>query len=90
MKMLIRVDASAIIGTGHVIRCLTLANEAKLRGWSVCFVIRCKYKHIIRSIRNAGHEVRLLDTVSTNITEKKTFHTLTGWVFHKKLMRQKH
>lgn len=37
---IIRVDSSYQIGTGHVMRCLTLANQLKLKGHQVEFVCR--------------------------------------------------
>ncbi|EON70440.1 UDP-2,4-diacetamido-2,4,6-trideoxy-beta-L-altropyranose hydrolase [Lysinibacillus sphaericus] len=40
MSIFIRVDASTEIGTGHVIRCLTLANRLKKEGKTVAFICR--------------------------------------------------
>ena len=58
MKILFRVDASYQIGTGHIIRCLTLANEAKQKGWISRIILREPAAHIVELIESHGHEVK--------------------------------
>ena len=40
MKVVFRVDASLQMGTGHVMRCLTLANELKQQNHEIVFICR--------------------------------------------------
>ena len=40
MKVAIRVDASTAIGSGHLVRCLTLAGALRTRGAEVLFICR--------------------------------------------------
>ncbi|AXM89160.1 UDP-2,4-diacetamido-2,4,6-trideoxy-beta-L-altropyranose hydrolase [Anoxybacillus ayderensis] len=60
MKVVFRVDASFQIGTGHVMRCLTLAEELKKLGHEVIFISRKLKGHLCDLIRQLGYEVYCL------------------------------
>lgn len=55
-----RTDASRTIGTGHVMRCLTLADALRGAGASCRFVCRELDGHLIDAIRARGHAVTAL------------------------------
>lgn len=55
MKIAFRVDASEKIGTGHFMRCLTLANAVRERGAETCFVSRHIPKHFWGMLAQQGH-----------------------------------
>ena len=56
----IRTDASTVIGTGHVMRCLALASDLVTRGISCRFVCRAHPGHLGAAITAAGHDLILL------------------------------
>jgi UDP-2,4-diacetamido-2,4,6-trideoxy-beta-L-altropyranose hydrolase len=58
--VIFRVDASARIGTGHVMRCLALAGELGRSGVASRFVCRAHQGNMAAKIRSQGHEVVLL------------------------------
>lgn len=56
MKVVFRVDASLQIGTGHVMRCLTLADALKASGAGCRFICREHQGHMLELIRERGYE----------------------------------
>lgn len=60
LKILFRVDSGRQIGSGHVMRCLTLANAMRERGMTVVFAIREHPGHLAKRVENAGHMTVLL------------------------------
>lgn len=61
MKVVLRVDASRQSGSGHVIRCLTLANELSSRGAKCYFLSRFMPKHLGCTIQAHQHGIILLE-----------------------------
>ena len=57
MKFYFRVDSSLQIGSGHVVRCLTLAAELKKRGANCKFICRNHKNNLIKKIKEEGFEV---------------------------------
>lgn len=57
LSVAIRVDASIQIGTGHVMRCLTLAEALRARGASCQFICQAHPGNLINFIRERDFEV---------------------------------
>lgn len=70
MRLLIRVDASKIIGTGHLMRCLSFAEEAVSQGHVVAFAMRYYNNELYDKINKAGCVVYQLP--DNKISEKDT------------------
>jgi len=69
MKVLFRTDASLQIGSGHVMRCLTLAHTLRQRGADCRFVCRTLEGNMLERIRHEGFEVLALPTDSNTSIE---------------------
>ena len=67
-KVIIRADASTRIGSGHVMRCLTLAEELRDAGAEVSFISRMHSGNLNKLIREKGfscHELPGAPTVES-------------------------
>ncbi len=60
MKIAFRTDASIQIGTGHVMRCLTLATKLQQQGHDCRFICREHLGHLTEFITDKGFAVDLL------------------------------
>jgi UDP-2,4-diacetamido-2,4,6-trideoxy-beta-L-altropyranose hydrolase len=57
MKIAFRTDASLQMGSGHVMRCLTLADALKAQGAQCHFISREHSGNLLEVIRQRGHSV---------------------------------
>lgn len=64
MRVAIRVDAATWIGSGHVMRCLTLAKKLRGRGAEVSFICRELPGHMGRVVEAAGFALHRLPAIA--------------------------
>ncbi|MFD2442703.1 UDP-2,4-diacetamido-2,4,6-trideoxy-beta-L-altropyranose hydrolase [Bacillus sp. CGMCC 1.16607] len=77
MNTLIRVDASVEIGTGHVMRCLTLANLLRNKGAKIIFNCINGSGNLIDYIINEGFEVYKIRATKDSIRDiQSTIHLI--------------
>ena len=60
MKVALRADASLQMGSGHVMRCLTLAEALKAQGADCHFISREHPGHLLEAIHQRGYKVNSL------------------------------
>jgi UDP-2,4-diacetamido-2,4,6-trideoxy-beta-L-altropyranose hydrolase len=60
MNIVIRTDASLLIGSGHVMRCLVLANALTVKGFTLYFAMRPQPGDLIEFVTRQGFEVLIL------------------------------
>ncbi len=84
MNIAFRVDASLRIGTGHVMRCLTLADALKASGAKCRFICREHPGNLIAQIRQRGFAVCVLpittEVLTTNELEVETRSEYSAWL----------
>lgn len=79
LQFVIRVDASSSIGTGHVMRCLTLAGVLQEKGSEVTFICREHNDHLCDLIEMRGFVVHRLSKPKF-ITDLGTYPPHAEWL----------
>lgn len=74
MKIAVRCDASIEIGTGHVMRCLTLARTLRDAGAHCHFITRAHFGHLADRIKAEGFDFTLLDAPKGSAPEGAPAH----------------
>lgn len=80
MLVVFRVDASIEIGTGHVMRCLTLADQLMQFGCSCVFLCREHEGNLGRLIVTRGYEIRWLTGLSGKIPGGNNWNAHAAWL----------
>jgi UDP-2,4-diacetamido-2,4,6-trideoxy-beta-L-altropyranose hydrolase len=81
MKIAIRADASIAIGSGHIMRCLALADGLREQGASIAFITRTATGPLAARILEQGHALMLLP--ETNAARSEAEEAVTrhaGWL----------
>ena len=73
MKVVFRVDASHAIASGHITRCLALAQSLRKRGAACTFISREVDGHLFASVVGAGFE-QLVLAGPLELTPQKLMH----------------
>ena len=68
MHIAFRTDASLQIGTGHVMRCLTLADALRERGAQSTLICRPHAGHLLDLIQQRGHTAKALAPADDTFT----------------------
>ncbi len=68
MKIVFRVDASTRMGTGHLMRCLTLAEALRERGAQTHFICREQTGHLIPLLQQKAIPITVLPAPKTGDT----------------------
>jgi UDP-2,4-diacetamido-2,4,6-trideoxy-beta-L-altropyranose hydrolase len=79
MNVAFRVDASPIIGTGHLYRCLTLAQTLVANGHSALFVMRHIPQSLGQIITDAGFDLIRLPAMRSE-TVRANWCAHAGWL----------
>ena len=66
MHVVFRADASLQIGTGHVMRCLTLADTLREQGAQCTFLCRPHAGHLLAMVAQRGHKAHALGETQGN------------------------
>lgn len=80
MKVCFRVDASSEIGTGHVMRCLALAQVLQQRGDRVIFICRALPGNLLDLVELRGHEAIALPAPDPEAAFQADRLTHSAWL----------
>ncbi len=81
MNCLFRVDSSLQIGTGHVMRCLSLADGLRRKGAKVAFACRPFPGDLCERIESLGYQVhRLTGEAHQEVPDKEFDHDYAHWL----------
>jgi UDP-2,4-diacetamido-2,4,6-trideoxy-beta-L-altropyranose hydrolase len=84
-QLIVRADATKHMGTGHLMRCLALAQALRTAGFDVTFITVCKSNSLHQRILNEDFQVILLkrshpDPADWQTTAKALQSHPNGWV----------
>ena len=80
MHVAFRADASLQIGTGHVLRCLTLADALRERGAWCSFVCRPHQGHLLALITQRGHQALALPELQESTQPNRNGTAHANWL----------
>lgn len=66
MRIVFRTDASAVLGRGHVMRCLALADALAGMGHQCAFATAAASPAVAPPLAGSGHDMALLDPAAEN------------------------
>ena len=76
MKLYIRADADAKIGTGHIMRCIALAQAWQDQGGEVTFISHCDSGPLKQRIQEEGFRLISVDCIWSNPADLKSTLTI--------------
>ena len=82
MRVVFRADASIEIGSGHIVRCLTLADELSANGCEIVFICRDLPGNLFPLLENKGYSIAKLpekmggDIYDWQLDASETIHSV--------------